>query len=93
LPPPSAPTNKVEHGFAGIDSGSKRQGDAAQGHRIADELTGDLFSGGFEIVSAPGAVPWEITVRRAPGKGEHGKSRADNLSHYHKSPYFEPAQY
>jgi hypothetical protein len=23
LPPPGAPTNKVEHGFAGVDSGSK----------------------------------------------------------------------
>jgi hypothetical protein len=65
---------------------TSNQGDAAQRQRSADELTGGLFSGDFEIVSAPGAVPWEITTHRAPGKGEHDKSRADNLSHGHKSP-------
>ena len=68
----------------------KKVGRPAQGYRSADELTGGLFSGDFEIVSAPGAVPWEITARRAPGKGEHDQSRADNLSHCHKSPHLSP---
>jgi len=68
----------------------KKVGRPAQGYRSADELTGGLFSGDFEIVSAPGAVPWEITAHRAPGKGEHDKSRADNLFHGHKSPSCPP---
>jgi hypothetical protein len=59
-------------------------------YRSADELTGGLFSGDFEIVSAPGAVPWEITAHRAAGKGEQDKNRADNLSHGHKSPSRPP---
>jgi hypothetical protein len=46
--------------------------------------------GAFQIVSAPGAVPWDITVHRAPGKGEHDKGKADNLSHDPKSPDLSP---
>ena len=69
----------------------KGSGDAAQRHRIGDELTRTLFFvGDFEIVSAPGAVAWEITTHRAPGKGEHDKSRADNLSHCRSPPQLSP---
>jgi hypothetical protein len=58
--------------------------------KAADELARALFFvGDFEIVSAPGAVPWEFTARAA-GKEEHDKSRADNLSHGRKSPLLSP---
>ena len=53
---------------------------SAQGYRSADELTGSLFYGGSDIVSASGAVSWEITAHRATSKEEHDKSRADYLS-------------
>ena len=60
---------------------------------ITDELAGALFFvGDVKIVAAPGAVAWE-TTGRAPGKAEHDKSSADNLSHSRKSPDFEPNVY
>jgi hypothetical protein len=56
-------------------------------HTVADALARALFFvGDFEIVSAPAGFPWEITAC-ASGKGEHDKSKTDNLSHCHKSPH------
>ena len=60
---------------------------------INDELAWALFFvGDVKIVAAPGAVAWE-TTGRAPGKAEHDKSSADNLSHSRKSHDFEPNVY
>ena len=69
----------------------KRVGRHSAKHRIDDELTRTLFFvGDFEIVSAPGAVAWEIATHRAPGKGEHDKSSADNFSHCRSPPHLSP---